>query len=96
MFKGATIAVSILLFWSITFLAVPTAFCFEDYIFVETPVEEESATNELYEMGGGGSPSYEEIQDDAETLKEEATLEQDEELQETEQPLYEEEQQEIR
>jgi hypothetical protein len=93
MFKIAAIAVCVLFICGMTFLAVPSAFGFEDYIFVETAVQEEIDTNELPEAVGGSY--YEEIKDDVETLEEQATLEQ-EEMQETEQPLYEEEQEEIR
>lgn len=95
MFKIAAIAVSVLFICGMTFLAVPSAFGFEDYIFVETTVQEEEEvdTNELPAIVGGSY--YEEIKDDVETLEEQATLEQ-EEMQETEQPLNEEEQEEIR
>lgn len=93
MFKIATIAVIMLFIYGMTFVSIPSALSFEDYIFVETTVQEEVETNEVPATGGDGL-YYEESQNEREMIGEEEVLEQ-EEMQETEQPLYEEEQEEI-
>jgi len=97
MFKIVAIAVGVLFICGMTFLAVPSAFGFEDYITSEPMIQEEGEVVETEEatiMGGGGM-YYEEAQDEGETIEEHEITEQ-EEIQETEQPLYEEEQEEIR
>ena len=97
MLKIAAIAASILLICGITFVVIPSAFSFEDYITSEPTVQEEEEVIETEEapvMGGGGMYS-EEAQDELEPIEEQEITEQ-EELQETEELEYEGEQEEIR
>ncbi len=106
MLKISTIIVMMLFICGMTFVAIPSALSFEDYITSENTIQEEaelggggeaaaaSETEEAPVMGGGGS-YYEEPKDEVETVGEQEIIEQ-EELQETDQPLYEEEQGEIR
>jgi hypothetical protein len=111
MLKISTIIVMMLFICGMTFVTIPSALSFEDYITSEATIQEEaelgegggegeeeaaaaSETEEAPVMGGGGS-YYEEPKDEVETVEEQEIIEQ-EELQETDQPLYEEEQGEIR
>lgn len=90
MFKITAIAVTMLFICGIMFVAIPSAFSFEDYITGETAVQEEVIEEEV-PATGGGELYYEEPKDEGETFGEQETVEQDEE-QETEQMKYEEEQ----
>ena len=97
MLKIAAITITILLICGLTFVIIPSAFSFEDYITSEPTIQEEGEVVETEEapvMGGGGI-YYNEAEDEGETIEEQDITEQ-EEMQETEQPLYEEEQGEIR
>jgi hypothetical protein len=97
MFKKAAIAASILFICGMTFVIIPSAFSFEDYITSEPMIQEEGEVVETEEapvMGGGGM-YYEESQDETEPIEEQEDTEQVE-LQETEELEYEAEQIEIR
>jgi hypothetical protein len=97
MLKIAAIAASILFICGMTFVVIPSAFSFEDYITSEPMMQEEGEVIETEEapvMGGGGMYS-EEAQDVVEPIEKQEITEQ-EELQETEELEYEAEQIEIR
>lgn len=104
MLKIAAITITILLICGVTFVIIPSALSFEDYITSESTIQEEAAEAEVGEgeeasaaseaeevpvMGGGGS-YYEESRDSVETIEEQEITEQDE-LRETEELKYEEE-----
>lgn len=96
MFKIAAITITILLICGVTFVIIPSALSFEDYITSETTIQEEAdvETEEAPVMGGGGS-YYEEPRDAVETIEEQEITEQDE-LRENEELKYEEELGEIK
>ena len=94
MFKLATIAVTLLFICGMTFVAIPSALSFEDYITSESTIEEAGEIEETEEapvMGGGGL-FYEEQKDEVETIEEQEIIIEHEDLQDTEELNYEEEQ----
>jgi len=100
MLKIAAITITILLICGVTFVIIPSALSFEDYITSEATIQEEEEeeadveTEEAPVMGGGGS-YYEEPRDAVETIEEQEITEQDE-LRENEELKYEEELGEIK
>jgi hypothetical protein len=93
MLKIGAIAASILFICGMTFVVIPSAFSFEDYITSEPMIQEEGEVVETEEapvMGGGGMYS-EEAQDEGAPIEEQEITEQ-EDHQETEELEYEEEQ----
>ena len=93
MFKIAAIVASILFICGMTFVKIPSAFSFEDYITSDTTIqeaggaeegqgggEEEAAVVETEEapVKGEGDLYYEEPKDETETIREQEITEQDE------------------
>jgi hypothetical protein len=95
MFKIATIAITMLFICGMTFVAIPSALSFEDYITSESNIQEEAGggegeeavaeTEEAPDMGEGGL-FYDMPADEQNEIGEQETLEQEED-QETEQNI---------
>ena len=87
MFKFVTIAVTLFFICGMTFVAIPSALSFEDYITSESTILEEAGdveeTEEAPVMGGGGL-FYEEQQDEVETNEEQEIIIEHEDLQDAE------------
>jgi hypothetical protein len=92
MLKIATITITFLFICGLTFVAIPSALSFEDYITSEPTIQEEGEVVETEEAPviGGGGMYYEEATDEVETIEGQEITEQDE-LQENEELKYEEE-----
>jgi len=99
MSKIATIIVTILFICGMSFVVIPSALSFEDYITSETTIQEEAGAGEAEEVSeteeapftGGGDVYYEEPRDEVEIIEEVEITEQ-EELQETDELKYKEDQ----
>ena len=83
MIRMATIGVAILALCCITFVVIPSAFGFEDYITDESPVQEGDIENDSPAKDDGGSyydvPAYEADEKDTIGDKETVTQEEDQE-----------------
>ena len=78
MFKIAAIVASILFICGMTFVKIPSAFSFEDYITSDTTIQEAGGGEGGRVVKGEGDLYYEEPKDETETIREQEITEQDE------------------